>query len=81
MSHLHHTFKEPEIRIDDAALDAWNLDQLANAEALLTAAIPQSQDTSHHVLASRALVRTRLGQWDAAIVDAEQVFPALFSHT
>lgn len=81
MSHLHHTFKEPEIRIDNAALEAWKNDQLANAEALLTAAIPQSHDTRCHVLASRALVRTRLREWDLAIVDAEEVFPALSSHT
>ena len=30
----------------------------------------------HHVLASRALVRARLGQWDAALVDAIEVHVA-----
>lgn len=74
LSHLHPTFQEPDIQIDDAALDAWKSDQLENAEALLTAAIPASQDPNHHILASRALVRTRLQHWDAAFSDAERVF-------
>ena len=51
-----------------------------NAEVLLTAAIPKSRNKRHHVLASRALVRARLRQWDAAIGDAEQVIPGLLSH-
>jgi hypothetical protein len=34
-----------------------------------------------HVLASRALVRARLRQWDEAIADAEEVPVAQFSHT
>ncbi|KAF8432946.1 hypothetical protein L210DRAFT_830973, partial [Boletus edulis BED1] len=37
----------------------------------LTAVIDGSQNPSHHVLASRALVRVRLQQWDAALADAE----------
>ena len=61
-------------------LDAWKHDQLANTEALLTAAIPASRNLSHHALASRALVLARLRQWDAAIADANEVFFALFSH-
>ena len=39
-----------------------------------------SKNRAHHVLASRALVRARLGQWDAALVDAERVHRALPSH-
>ncbi|KAF8546583.1 WD40 repeat-like protein [Imleria badia] len=35
---LHPTFQEPNIQIDDAALDSWKHDQLENAEAILTAA-------------------------------------------
>ncbi|KAF8554548.1 protein prenylyltransferase, partial [Imleria badia] len=59
--------------IDDAALDSWKHDQLANTDALLTAAIATvDQNPSHHALASRALVRARLGQWDAAIADANE---------
>ncbi|KAF8555025.1 TPR-like protein [Imleria badia] len=58
LSRLHPTFQEPVIRIDDTALDSWTRDQLENTEALLTAAIPESHDPSHH-------------QWDAALVDAE----------
>lgn len=76
MSRLHPTFQEPDILIDDAALHSWNCDQFANAEALLTEAIAESRNLSHHVLASRALVRARLRSWDAAIVDAEKVFAA-----
>ena len=76
----HHTFQEPVIQIDDAALDLWKNDQLENAETLLTAAILESENPSHHVLASRALVRARLQQWDASLVDAETVLVALFSH-
>jgi hypothetical protein len=81
LSPLHPTFQEPDIQIDDAALDSWKHDQLENADALLTAAIHESQNPSHHVLASRALVRARLQQWDAALVDAEMVLVALLSHT
>lgn len=51
-----------------------------DAEALLTIAIHQSQNATHHVLAGRALVRTRSQQWDAAIADAEEVLAALLSH-
>ena len=81
MFRLHPTFQEPDVQIDDAALDSWKHDQLENADVLLTAAIPKSRNQGHHVLASRALVRARLRLWDAALVDAEQVFVSLFSHT
>ena len=67
------------MRIKRAALYAWKNDQLTKAEALLTAAIPMSEDMTHDVLASRALVRARLQQWDAALVDAEEV-RSLYSH-
>ena len=77
MPRLHPTFQEPDIQIDGAALDAWRLEKLEDAEALLTTAIPTSQDPHHHVLASRALVQTRLGYSDAALDDAEKVFAAL----
>ena len=79
MSSLHPTFREPDIQIDDAALHSWRHNQLANAEASLTAAIHDSRNPSHHALASRALVRTRLRQWDAAIADATQVCLVLLS--
>ena len=61
-------------------LGAWKHDQLTNAEALLTAAVDKSQNPSHLALASRALVRARLRQWDTALIDAEMVFIALLSH-
>ena len=79
MSNLHTAFREPEFEIDDALLDLWKQDQLTDAEALLTAAITTS-NTTHHVLASRALVRARRREWDTALVDAEMVFVALLSH-
>ena len=72
--------KEPDIRIGNAALEAWKGGQFKKADKLLTAAIPRSIGTAHHVLASRALVRARLQQWDTALVDAEKVF-SLYSHT
>ena len=62
-----------DIRTENAALDAWKSGRLADAETLLTAAIPRSTGTAYHVLANRALVRARLRQWDAALVDAEEV--------
>ncbi|KAF8127258.1 hypothetical protein EV363DRAFT_1346345 [Boletus edulis] len=69
-SRQHPTFKEPDIEIDEATLDLWMNDQFENADALLTAAISTTQNPIHHVLASRALVRTRLQLWDIALVDA-----------
>ena len=45
----------------------------------MTAAIHDSRNPSHHALASRALVRARLWQWDAATADATQVCLALLS--
>ena len=80
LSLIHPIPQEPDIRIDDAALHSWKHNQLANAEALLTAAIHESRNPSHHALACRALVRARTRQWDAAIADATEVFVALLSH-
>ena len=78
MYRLHPTLQEPDIQIVDAALHSWKHNQLANAEELLTATILESRQ-SHDALASRALVRARLRQWDAAITDATEVFVALLS--
>ena len=80
MTRLHPTLKEPEIQIDDAALDSWKHGQREDAETFLTAAIHGDRIPSHRLLASRALVRARLHQWDAALVDAEKVFGALLLH-
>ncbi|KAF8436056.1 hypothetical protein L210DRAFT_3550116 [Boletus edulis BED1] len=68
----HPTLQEPDIQIDDAVLDSWKHDQLENAEALLTAAISESQNPNHNLFASRALLRTRRGKWDSALEDAER---------
>ena len=73
MSRLHPTFQEPDIQIGDVALHLWKGDQLRDADVLLSAAIALSRNPNHHVLASRALVRTRRRKWNAALVDAEAV--------
>ena len=78
---MHPTFQEPDIRIDDAALDAWKSDQLESVETVLTATISTTPHPDHHALATRALVRTRLQDWDTALADAEEVCDALLSHT
>ena len=80
MSRLHPTFQEPDIQIHDAALHSWKHNQLASAEALLAAAIDESRNPTHHALASRALVRARLRQWDTAIADATEVLIPLLPH-
>ena len=80
LSSLRHTFQEPDIQIDNATFESWKQEQLANTDSLLTTAITKSQDPTHQVLASRALVRARLQQWDAALVDAEMVIVSLL-HT
>ena len=72
--------KELEIRIESVALNAWKHAQLTSAEALLISGIPMSQGTAHHALASRSLIRARLRQWDAALIDAEEVHVSLLSH-
>ena len=79
MSRIHPTFQEPDIQIDDTILDLWRHDQFANAEALLNAAIHGPRIRSH-ALASRALIRARLRQWDAAIADTTAVCVAPLSH-
>ena len=76
VSFPHSPSQEPDIQIDDAALD-----QLADTEASLPAETPLSQNPSQHVLASRALARARLQRWDEAIADSEEVVPAQFPHT
>ena len=81
MSSLHPTFQEPDIQIDDTILDLWRHDQLANAEKLLNPRNPRILPGNRsHALASRALVRARLRQWDAAIADTTAVCVAPLSH-
>ena len=60
--------------MDDAILDLWKRNHLENTEESLSASINLSQNPSHHLLAGRALVRTRLQRWDAALLNAEMVF-------
>ena len=55
--------------ISDAAFESWTQGNLTLVEQLLT------DDILHHshALAQRALVRTRLKQWEMAIDDAKKV--------
>ncbi|KAF8547868.1 YVTN repeat-like/Quino protein amine dehydrogenase [Imleria badia] len=62
----------PDIQVDCASFDVWKYDQLANTKALSTPPTREPQTHSHRALASRALVRARLRQWDAAIADAKE---------
>ena len=73
-------FQEPDIQVDDAVLDSWKHGELADADALLSAALSTSQSPDHHALANRALVRARLRQWGEAISDANEVSSSLPSH-
>ena len=68
--------QEPDFRNDDAVFNYWKHDQLANAKNVLI----DSRNSSHHILASRALVRARLREWDDAIADAKEVFAAHLSY-
>ena len=79
MSRLDPTLQEPDIQINDSddVFSSWKHDQLATAEALLTS---ESSNPSHHLLINRALVRARLEEWDAALIDAETVFILLIPH-
>ena len=73
-SQHHLVFQDPELGIDSAALNARTRDEFTNADALLSATIlTASENGIHHLLASRALVRVRLGEWDAALDDAQEV--------
>ncbi|KAG8214862.1 hypothetical protein J3R82DRAFT_10029 [Butyriboletus roseoflavus] len=72
LSCLHPTFQEPEIHIDDVVIESWSNDCLEYADVLLTRAIADSRNPSQYIFASRALVRARLGKWDAAIDDAKK---------
>ena len=69
------SLQELELGIDTGALNKWKRGRLADAEVLLSVEIPRSENR-HHALASRALVRARLGQWDAALADATEVHVA-----
>jgi hypothetical protein len=75
------TFQEPDIQIDNAALDSSTHDQLADAKPPLTETMTNTGHQTHHALANRALVRARLQQSEQAIDDAENVSLSLLSHT
>lgn len=73
MSRLHPTFRGPDVLIDDIALSLWHHDRFDEAETELTNTASEPRDPKHHVLASRALVRTHLKRWNGALADAEMV--------
>ena len=58
------------MQVSDAVFKPWIEGNLKSAEAILSREIG---DRSHHALANRALVRTHLKQWDAAVGDAKKV--------
>ena len=66
-------FLMQDMRIGNDVLDTWKNGQLTDAETLLTAAIQRSTGMAHHILASQALVWVCMRQWDAALVDANEV--------
>ena len=61
--------------ISDAAFESWTQGNLTLAEQLLTNDIlhPFNPFCHSRALAQRALVRTRLKQWEMAIDDAKKV--------
>lgn len=63
------------IEITDTVLDSWKNDRLLEAETSLTRVISNSTRQSHHALANRSLVRSRLNpqSWEPVIDDAENV--------
>lgn len=58
-----------------AMLDSWQHDRLRDAETSLTQTISDYTHQKRHAFANRALIRSRLGLWDLAIKDAEEVRP------
>ena len=72
----------PLIYISDTIFELWMRDDLTRVEELLTEEIEQPVDPHllrhARALAYRALVRSRLKQWDMAIDDAKKVFLSSF---
>lgn len=60
------------MNISDAAFKPWIKFDSGIAETTLSKEI-MSSNLDHNTFANRALVRTLLQQWSAAIVDATQV--------
>ena len=67
--------------IGDAAFKSWTQGNLTRVEQLLTYDISRPFDPFWHsrALAQRALVRTRLKQWEMAIDDAKKVISRCLS--
>lgn len=61
--------------ISDTAFELWAQGDLTRVEDLLTGEINHPPSHFHHAqgLAHRALVRSRLKQWDMVIYDAKKV--------
>lgn len=79
---LNHTshWQGPFIHVGGPVLDLWKQGELVKAEALLSKDI-DSQDPSYRTLAHRALIRSRLRDWDAANDDAQKVVFTLYGLT
>ncbi|KAF8550473.1 hypothetical protein OG21DRAFT_1446572 [Imleria badia] len=70
----YFTIDLPLMYISDAAFKSWTEGNLTRVEALLTQEVLHPSNPFHHAcaLAHRALVRTRLKQWNTAVNDAKQ---------
>ena len=77
---FHH--KKPDIRIENVALNVWYA-RLTSAEAAPNAAIQTSEDATHHVLVSRALLvwaRLRQGREFVSVSEVDMRKTALQHH-
>ena len=69
------TIRLPLVELSNTAFKPWIEGNWESAEAILSQEIGSR---GQHILANRALVRTHLKQWDAAIEDAKAVQFSLF---
>lgn len=63
----------PLMEVTRTVLESWKRGDLTQTESMLSEEIAQCFNPSHHALAARALVRSHLREWQAAIEDAELV--------
>ena len=73
MLHSDRDFSVRLTDIDNATREVWKEDKLDDAEEMLSRQIIRRTGSDHTTFANRALIRTRLHRWDAALRDAEIV--------
>lgn len=81
MLHSDRDFSVRLTDIDNATREAWKEDKLDDAEEMLSRQIIRRTGSDHTAFANRALIRTRLHRWDAALRDAEIVSAVFFLDT